>query len=61
MAKGNLERNITTQEVIGKSKLKIFFNQQLIKIKKRQFTCPLCREVFQGISAFGAHLKKHCT
>ena len=47
----------------GKEKAKItdFFQKQKTKLKHGQFTCPLCKEVFTGISAMGAHLKDHCT
>ncbi|UCD35379.1 MAG: hypothetical protein JSU90_00705 [Nitrospiraceae bacterium] len=44
-----------------KSKLKELWHRQVHKIKKGTFTCPFCKEVFAGLSAFGAHLKKHCT
>lgn len=38
-----------------------FWQRQSDKLKHSQFTCPLCREVFKGISALGSHLKEHCT
>jgi hypothetical protein len=44
-----------------KSKITDFFQKQKTKLKHGQFTCPLCKEVFTGISAMGAHLKDHCT
>ena len=31
------------------------------KLKNRDYTCPFCREVLKGISAFGRHLRDHCT
>jgi hypothetical protein len=31
------------------------------KAKNGSFTCPFCREVLKGLSAFGSHLKSHCT
>ncbi|RJQ52524.1 MAG: hypothetical protein C4526_08015 [Nitrospiraceae bacterium] len=48
-------------EVNIKSSLGAFLKKQAQKIKEHQFTCPFCREALHGISAFGRHLKKHCT
>ncbi|HBH62567.1 MAG TPA: hypothetical protein DDX85_12705 [Nitrospiraceae bacterium] len=45
----------------SKSKIRDLWNKQVHKIKHGSFTCPLCRESFAGIGAFGAHLKDHCT
>jgi arsenate reductase-like glutaredoxin family protein len=42
-------------------KLKNFLEEKTNKIKQHHFTCPVCREVLQGLFEFGAHLKKHCT
>ncbi len=38
-----------------------FWKRQLGRITHREYKCPLCREVFKGLSAMGAHLKDHCT
>ena len=46
---------------IKDSGLKIFFQKQKNRLKHGQFKCPLCKEVFTGISALGSHLKVHCT
>jgi len=54
-------KNITTSKKEMGPKLKIFFKKKADKLKHTQLTCPFCREVLQGISAFGSHLKKHCT
>jgi len=45
----------------AKSKLKSFWEAQAHKVKHGEFKCPLCQEVFKGLSAMGAHLKDHCT
>jgi len=47
----------------GREKIKIraFLEKQKNRLKHGQFKCPVCREVFTGISAMGAHLKDHCT
>jgi hypothetical protein len=55
-----------THEQAGASEKRIlsagtFFEKQMDKLRQRNFTCPFCREVFKGISSFGAHLKSHCT
>jgi hypothetical protein len=31
------------------------------KMKEKDYTCPFCREVIKGMTAFGRHLKGHCT
>ncbi|MBI4849038.1 MAG: hypothetical protein HY808_10780 [Nitrospirae bacterium] len=51
----------TSQDTEKKSKIKNFFEQQANKLKLRKFTCPICKEVFHGLSKMSAHLKKHCT
>jgi len=38
-----------------------FFANKIEKLKEKDFTCPFCREVINGMSAFGRHLKDHCT
>lgn len=43
------------------SKVRDLWQRQLRKVREGSFTCPLCKEVFTGLSALGAHLKKHCT
>lgn len=45
----------------GKSKLRELWEKQAGKVKHGKFTCPICKEVFTGLSAMGAHLKGHCT
>ena len=45
----------------SKSKLKELWAKQAGKVKNGKFTCPICKEVFTGLSALGAHLKSHCT
>ena len=45
----------------AKSRLKNFWDAQTRKVKHGEFKCPLCQEVFKGLSTMGAHLKKHCT
>ena len=45
----------------SKSKLKELWERQASKVKHGKFTCPICKEVFTGLSAMGAHLKGHCT
>ena len=45
----------------SKSKLKELWARQAGKVKSGKFTCPICKEVFTGLSALGAHLKGHCT
>jgi len=59
--KRSIENTTSSQEALGKSKFKIFLQKQSDRIKQGPFTCPFCREIFNGISAFGSHLKKHCT
>jgi hypothetical protein len=38
-----------------------FFANKLERLKEKDYTCPFCREVLNGIAAFGRHLKGHCT
>lgn len=45
----------------AKSRLKSLWDRQTHKIKNGKYKCPLCREVFTGLSEMGAHLKAHCT
>jgi hypothetical protein len=59
--KKSFENNTSSQQAHGKSKYKIFLQKQADRLRKGPFTCPLCREIFHGLSAFGSHLKKHCT
>ncbi len=54
------ENNVCSLEK-SKSKLKDLWDRQASKVKNGKFTCPLCKEVFTGLSAMGAHLKDHCT
>lgn len=55
------ERSVTSEKVNRKLPAGTFFEKQMDRLRQRNFTCPLCREVFKGISSFGAHLKSHCT
>jgi len=50
----------TEKKVCGTS-ISDFLKQQKDKIKAARYKCPLCGESFEGISAFGSHLKSHCT
>jgi len=59
--KKSIANTTSSQQAYGKSKLKIFLQKQSDRIKQGPFTCPFCREILNGISAFGSHLKKHCT
>jgi hypothetical protein len=43
------------------SKGKSIWEKCTDKAKHGEFTCPFCREVLKGLSAFGSHLKSHCT
>jgi hypothetical protein len=45
----------------GASKIKQIWEICADKAKHGEFRCPFCREVFKGLSAFGSHLKSHCT
>ncbi|MEN8263307.1 MAG: hypothetical protein ABFR82_07580 [Nitrospirota bacterium] len=59
--KKTFEETGTPKSCSTDSRLKNFFQSQKDKLKHGQFKCPLCREVFTGISALGSHLKNHCT
>ncbi|RJO59872.1 hypothetical protein C4544_07605 [candidate division WS5 bacterium] len=48
-------------DIKNKSKLSELWRQQINKVRHGSFTCPLCKETFAGIKAFGTHLKDHCT
>lgn len=37
------------------------FSRYMKKLKKGPLTCPVCREVFHGMSELGSHMKIHCT
>ena len=43
------------------SKIRSIWERCTDKAKHGEFSCPFCREVFKGLSAFGSHLKSHCT
>ena len=45
----------------GPSNIKNIIADKVEKIKYKDYTCPFCREVMNGIAAFGRHLKGHCT
>jgi len=52
--------NISASREESSSKLKIFLKRKADRLKHTHLTCPFCREVLEGFSAFGSHLKKHC-
>jgi len=43
------------------SKIRSIWGKCTDKAKHGEFSCPLCREVFKGLSALASHLKSHCT
>jgi len=45
----------------GISKIRGVWEKCAEKAKHGEFSCPFCREVLKGLSAFGSHLKSHCT
>jgi hypothetical protein len=59
--KNTLETKIVTCKAKNESKLGSFIKRKADRLNQYQFTCPFCREVVNGISAMGAHLKDHCT
>jgi len=59
--KKTYENKTISYEATKKPTVLNFFTLNLKKLKQGQFTCPLCKEVLQGISKFGVHIKKHCT
>jgi len=50
-----------TCNIKNKSKIRELWSKQVNKIKHGSYTCPLCKEAFPGLAAFGTHLKDHCT
>lgn len=48
-------------DIKSRSKIKDLLNRQINKIKQGSFTCPICKDAFTGLAAFGTHLKNHCT
>ncbi|MBC8412574.1 hypothetical protein H8E50_02730 [bacterium] len=57
----NSEHTKETCVVTGQGKDTGYFANKIEKIKQKDYTCPLCREVIKGIAEFGRHLKGHCT
>ncbi|GBE41014.1 MAG TPA: hypothetical protein ENH45_02460 [Nitrospirae bacterium] len=49
-----------TSKPEGRGKIRDIISDKVEKLKQRDYTCPFCREVIKGISAFGRHLKDHC-
>jgi hypothetical protein len=59
MKKG-IERVTTLEEDIKKSGVRGFLEERLNKLRKGPLRCPFCKEVFNGLSELGSHLKFHC-
>jgi len=59
--KDTMERSKVSCDIRRKSKIKDFWDKQIVKLKKGSFTCPLCKEGFTGLAALGTHFKDHCT
>jgi len=58
--KEGYKESYQTQEHIKKSRLRRFLEEQLNKFKRSPLRCPFCKEVFNGLSELGSHLKFHC-
>jgi hypothetical protein len=46
---------------ISVSGVRKFVAKQKQKLKSGQLKCPLCKEMFTGMSELLAHVKDHCT
>jgi hypothetical protein len=61
----DMKRSFTSvknyREEIKVSGVRKFIEKQKQKMKSGQLKCPLCKDMFTGMSALAAHLKDHCT
>lgn len=55
------DKNNNTCNINGSGGIWNAISSKMGRLNDKDFTCPFCREVIKGISAFGRHLKGHCT